>query len=258
MFLLTNFILAVIFFTAIFLFFLEVKFLMPEFSERTQRIGLDKLREKNLQPFFENIYKNAGIEFERENEKNNQVAGIDIYFLNNGSKVNIDEKAAAKYYYMDLKTFCLELSACRKTQVGPVEYKGWFHDYNKDNLTQAYVFGYVRAEDIEDNPLEKIDKLEVLLVKKSKLWKYITKCGYPSADYLLGCFDEAEKFGKLKERNGCSYLYLDNGLKIVRTNYYGERPVCLLVSKEALIALSSFHATYEKENVEIHKTLKWK
>ncbi len=227
-------------------------------TKREEREVLDKQRELNVQNYLNRIYDDSHIVFERENHRDEQLSGIDVYFLNNGSKVNIDEKVASRYYFRDLETFSLELSFKRRIGNEHKPAKGWFHDENKKNKTQAYVFGYVRAKDEKDNLLTDIYRLESILVKKSKLWKYLSKCGYPSAEYLLQLFNEAEYLKRLKSYNSCSSLMLNNGLKLVRTESFEECPINILIPKRVLIALSSFHATYKDNKVEIHKNLQWK
>lgn len=222
----------------------------------------DMKNEAVLQCFFNKIYDHSGLVYERETEKEEQVKGVDMYLYHKGSVVRLDEKTATSCWDRDLQTFCFELTFTKTYRDGTQhQYSGWFA--NDNQIADAYVLGYVQAP--KDNTgFHVINSLEAIIVKKHKIWTYIKKCGYDSAEDLLRVFAEAIENNEVvvNEKKKKISLPLNGGLKLVQSFKMQEAPVNILVPKNVLIKLASYHAfiTYKngEENFIVRKNFRWK
>lgn len=222
----------------------------------------DMKNEKTLQVFFNKIYNNSGLVYERETEKEEQVKGVDMYLYHKGSVVRLDEKTATSCRDRDLQTFCFELMFTKTYKDGTQHvYPGWFA--NDNQIADAYVLGYIQAPEDNKN-FQVIDSLEALVVKKHKIWKYIKSCGYNSAEELLKIFSTAVKSNTvdINKRQKKISLKLSGGLKLVQSFRMQESPINILVPKDVLIRLSSYHSTITYKNGQeefiTQKNFQWK
>ena len=126
----------------------------------------DHQLEKPMHKFYNLIYSFLDINFQRNYVRADDLAGCDIRFFNNGKSFVIDEKCATDYYYKDLKTFAMELSAVSQ-QGNHERYKGWFVDENKN--TEYYSLSYVRADSKAHISRQKIKSCEKEKCKRQ--WK---------------------------------------------------------------------------------------
>lgn len=135
----------------------------------------DTHTEKIMQTNFDAAYHILGMDYERCDNRELQLAGIDVIAKNNDKEYYVDEKCATDFWDRDLKTFVFELSfkICNsKTGEGRSKrVAGWF--VSPDNKTDIYALGYVRADTKENLNKNRISRFEVLLIKKKFLIKYI-------------------------------------------------------------------------------------
>lgn len=129
--------------------------------------------------YYEKLSNDDGspIEYRRITEKDEQEAGVDVEFTQNGQKYIIDEKAQMDYIYNDkpLPTFALEILGVRGSE-------GWF--VKQDLKTQYYMFIWPHA-DHKPLTLERIEYAYYALVEKRRLQREIEK-RYGARDRLLG------------------------------------------------------------------------
>lgn len=207
----------------------------------------DDACEKNLQKHFNTVYKALGIKFDRTPEKFLQRQGCDLVMHTRNKSFIVDEKAASRYIDYDLRTFTFELSFKWRSKKGEwQETEGWFHDENKKIKTQYYALGYIRAPYENDN-FNKIDRFEVVLISKERLWNYIRSLGYESANSLIQRF----KLTPQTSYNGRYYVQLKGGMKLVYTSFYEESPLNLQIRKETLLNLASAIVVIEEGKTKI-------
>ena len=128
--------------------------------------------------YYEKLQNDDGspVEYRRVTEKEEQEAGVDVEFTQNGQKYIIDEKAQMDYIYNDkpLPTFALEILGVRGSE-------GWF--VKQDLKTQYYMFIWPHA-DHKPLTLEGIEYAYYALVEKSRLQQEI-ESRYGARDRLL-------------------------------------------------------------------------
>lgn len=214
-------------------------------SNRTYDSSLEKIMQVN----FDKVYNICGIQYNRCNDRKNQILGSDLIAQNLSKKYNIDEKCATDCSNRDLKTFALELSAeiCDKnTRISTGKrVDGWFI---KNNQTDIYAFAYVRANSREDLCNNNITRFEVLFVKKQKLIKYISKIiGTPSEiKKLEENFRNEVLGGKFAGYGEKKYKKtINKDFTLCWSTHLAESPVNLLISKSLLRKLSFKKVVFE-------------
>lgn len=225
----------------------------------------DHILEKPMKRFFDIIYSFLGITYQRNNNISEDMAGCDTKFFKSGKSFVIDEKCATDYYYKDLKTFAMELSAVsQKEDNNYARYKGWFVDPNKN--TEYYALSYVRATSKKDIKKGVIHSFEVIIVNRKKIEEYIlntantTLAGIEKVTDIEDLFVKRIKSGNFYTqkntydfpKENCVVKRISNGnydwkfapnLKIVWTaEGKVESPICICVNKEILSQLSCYHA----------------
>ena len=127
-----------------------------------ERRALDVLQTDKLAKFIDaNIYSVLPEKITRIFDKNMQLKGIDLKW----DGLNVDEKCAIYYINKDLQTFAFEISALNNR-----DENGWF--LNKPFIeTEAYILGYLKGDIMRDT----YDEIELLLIKKAKLWSYLNQ-----------------------------------------------------------------------------------
>lgn len=240
---------------------------MQKSSERTSEARARKQDYKNeiaMQKYFNDIYNNARFNFEREDDITAQKQGADLYLYHKGKAVVVDEKTATSCYNRDLQTFSFELEFTKTHENNKqTRYPGWFNEKSIDNITNAYMLGYVRAPDNHKN-FSVINRLEAIFVKKERVWKYIRKCGYNSAEELIEIFKDAidNNLVFINEKSMSISLKLNGGLKLVQSFRLQEEPLNILVPKSVLQKISSFNMVVDYKNNDkifnTYKNLVWK
>lgn len=201
----------------------------------------DEHCEKVVAEFLdENFYNNMFTvdSFERIQDKNIQVKGIDVIFSNDNKTYYVDEKAAVKY--LKLKTFALELSFLNRKGILQT---GWLLDNEKIN--NYFVFVWINelfTEKIVDK--DSIKHAEVALVSKDKIKSYLSS---------LGWTEEKLKIKDKQIRNNTN-VYMGNiyknGCKFSYSSHLVEKPINILLPKEKYIELADVYHNIKKESVD--------
>lgn len=195
----------------------------------------DETAEGIVCKFLDDKFYNRVELFDRKNDINNQVDGIDTTFEFKGTSFLCDEKAAIRYVNKKLNTFAFELSFINKAGN---RQEGWFLDNNK--RTNSYLLCYInRAQYDSISSVEDILEAEVILVTRDKLIKFLDAKGWSKKLIKLKCdriiHKEDRKFGD---------IYID-GVKFSYSDHLYEQPVNILISRYNLRKISEF-------NVVIH------
>ena len=181
----------------------------------------------------EHFYKKCGY-FERIVDKNNQIKGIDVIFELNNIKYVCDEKAAIRYVNKKLKTFSMELSFIDK---GGNLHDGWLLDEEKVNDSFLFIWIDKAKHDILTS-VEDIQELEIALVYKNDIIKYLDKLGWDE-EHLIRKSDLVRE----DENEYCGDLY-KNGCKFVCSRFLYEKPVNVLIKREILKKISVFNKKF--------------
>ena len=159
--------------------------------------------------------------FERVNDKNRQVSGIDVIFNMSHRQYVCDEKAAIRY--RNLKTFCMELTFLNKHDE---LMDGWLIDPHKVNDSFLFVWidktktkvGYETGNGIIAHLADygwTVDKLKI------------------KARRILN--NPNEEMGNVRERGYC-FSYSDK---------LPEKPVNVLISRKHLVGISDINRKIE-------------
>ena len=169
--------------------------------------------------------------FERINDKERQIQGIDVIFELNGQKYVCDEKAAIRYVNKNLKTFSLELSFINRS--GDL-HQGWLIDENKINDSFLLVWIDKAKQNIISSQ-DDIEELEFTLIKKESIIEYLNSIGWDVTKLM--------KKSELMRNNEMEYggsLYED-GCKFVCSRFLYEKPVNVLLSRDILKKISVYN-----------------
>ena len=181
-------------------------------------------------------------EFQRIDNKEQQVLGVDVKFKLNGNFYICDEKAAVTRINQYLPTFCLELSMLDRS--GNLK-DGWF--LNKDNINDSYLFIWIdKATANEPSHFSQIKKLEVALVRKVKILEFLDSLNWNeknirNKDYLIRenkYFDINKNKFITKENLG---NIQENNLKFSYSNHLVEQPVNLIIKREIYRNISDYN-----------------
>lgn len=182
--------------------------------------GEDERREKLVGAFLDEYFYSQFDNFERCEDKERQIKGIDTLFTVGEQTVKCDEKAAVNY--TNLKTFCQEIDRVNRGGRWQI---GWFVDPNLE--TNAYLYVFI---DDADWSKDEIRKVEALLVSKKQFKRYLASQGFDDnkmiefAEYIKQC----GVYG-LQAPEGCRWHYSD---------YLPEKPINLLASRDLLRKLA--------------------
>lgn len=143
----------------------------------------------------------------------------------------VDEKVATRYWDRELNTYCCELT-CDTNRSG----LGWFAPEQRDYYrTTHYLFVWVRAEDAE---LRRLNRVEVMLVKKQDLHRYF--------EYIVG--RKALEKGTIafceRALAGGARVDLAPGVTLKKNTYGPEKSVNVIFSKDILARLAAFNRTF--------------
>lgn len=195
--------------------------------------------EKIVAAFLDkNVYSKFD-DFERINDKERQVAGIDTKFTFNEREYVCDEKAAVQYINRDrpLGTFALELMFINRQGN---KNKGWLIDEEKVN--DSYMFVWI---DKADNTILKspddIISLEAILVRKETIFNYLKSLGWTMENLN-------EKANQIYEGK-CRYFgnIKENGTKFSFSEKLVEKPINILLPREKYRELADYAICYKRE-----------
>jgi hypothetical protein len=204
---------------------------MKELHEMSVR-EYDEHCEQIMSQFLDKYFYNAinPTSFERVQDKERQVKGIDVVMEINDKTYSIDEKAAIRYTN-GLKTFALELSFLNRKGILQ---EGWLTDERKIN--DYFVFVWINK--IEDTLIKNISSLkdiDVALVSKNKIMEHLESIGW-TKDNLKTKDNKIrnendKKFGNINT-NGCKFSYSDRLF---------EKPINILLPKETYINIAEIY-----------------
>ena len=199
--------------------------------------------------------------FLRTNQMSLQHKGVDIELVSkvifgDNNRHIVDEKAAIKYVKKNPKTsslqsFAFELDYFKGTQLK----EGWLYN-TKYNLTEFYLIMWLWA-DVDEMQNGKytnynwrqindqnISKVEGIFLDKKIIREY--------AKSLDVTTDKFSQLRFLVSAEKSSRLQLDDGTSITVSNQLSERPMNLVIKKNRLIELATYH--FEKYADEIKDT----
>jgi hypothetical protein len=183
--------------------------------------------EKEIASFMDERYYSKNVtEFNRFNDKENQLKGKDVTFtLGNLKNIVVDEKAQTHYINENLPTFAFEISFIRASGDWTL---GWLLDKSKEN--EYFILIWPFASKKWDVKKEDIEKLDCLLISKQKIIDLLEKEGFTKEDLLL-------QESKIRKNNvegriggGNAYFYF--------TKLLSEEPINIVIRKEKLIEIS--------------------
>lgn len=178
------------------------------------------------------FYPNCIIDFkERVVDFDLQYKGIDVLADFKGIEMKIDEKAALRYSRIgELKTFSMELSFLNTSNSVK---KGWLVSKEKD--TSHYLLCWLERnpnKNIKDLLLEDIYIIEVMLINRIKLLKYI------ESTYDLTPKDLLDKAEEMRTNNE-KLVKLNGKTRIFMSNHLSEKPVNLLIDRKELRSIAT-------------------
>lgn len=201
----------------------------------------DELVEKNMQKILNTIYKNNGIKYARVDDPKLQKRGIDLYLYDSGRKIPTDEKSASTFFTTRLKTFVFELSA--KSNYNN---SGWFDPKNKNILTEDYILAYPYAPNRDKmDMLETVDEIEVLFLKKSVVWNYLSNNGIKGLETAQKLIEKKgipqNKYGYPINEGETPYKIsckINDNIRLVYSVHLREKPLNILISRDKLRELA--------------------
>lgn len=169
--------------------------------------------------------------FERINDKERQIQGIDVIFSLKNMKYICDEKAAIRYVNKNLRTFSLELSFRDR---GGKLHSGWLIDETKINDSFLFIWIDKAKCDILASK-EDIQELEIALVSKKSIIEYLKSIGWEIPKLI-----KKSELIREDENEYCGNLYED-GCKFVCSRFLYEKPVNVLLKRDTLKKISVYN-----------------
>lgn len=191
----------------------------------------DRLRDVQAEiavsKLMDTIYRENGYEPCWIVDRESQIAGLDVSLLKNGIWYLVDEKAAITRLDGNLSTFAFELyTSNNKNNIG------WF--VNKKCKNNYYSLIYLTSS---ANNIQKIDKIECILLNKDKIFKAVTSELDKKNIHFNNILDVMNEIPIAS--NGKKYLRLNKYMKIVYSlNVIPERPINVVIDKQYLLSVA--------------------
>ena len=183
----------------------------------------DEHCEQVMSQFLDKYFYNAinPTSFERVQDKERQVKGIDVVMEINDKTYSIDEKAAIRYTN-GLKTFALELSFLNRKGILQ---EGWLTDERKVN--DYFVFVWInKIENTLIRDISSLKDVDVALVSKNKIMEHLESIGW-TKDKLK------TKDNQIRNENDTNFGNINtNGCKFSYSDRLFEKPINILLPKE--------------------------
>lgn len=191
----------------------------------------DERGEKIVSEFLDKHFYTECEDFHRNDDKIQQIKGVDTTFVKNGFQYVCDEKAALKYVNKNLQTFSMELSFFNAANNLSI---GWLLDSKKIN--NSFLLCWIDNAIKDDlTSSDDIVMMEVALVKRNKIIDYLSSIGWTLDKLFTKC---------KKIRNNpyeeCGNFY-KNEVKFSKSFQLRERPINLLIKRSKLIEISDFN-----------------
>lgn len=185
--------------------------------------------------FLEKHFYNKTENYEKIDDREKQLQGVDVIFFFNNKQYICDEKAAIRYVNKGLQTFAFELSFLGK---GDKLIDGWLISNTKINNSFLCIWidkaDYDILEDVDD-----IKELEIALIDKQALVDYLQSLGWTVNKLHI----KADRMRK--NRNEPQGDININGCRFVCSRKLAEKPVNVLVSREKLKELADYTTKFE-------------
>lgn len=185
--------------------------------------------------FLEKHFYNKTENYEKIDDREKQLQGVDVIFFFNNKQYICDEKAAIRYVNKGLQTFAFELSFLGK---GDKLIDGWLISNTKINNSFLCIWidkaDYDLLEDVDD-----IKELEIALIDKQILVNYLQSLGWTVNKLHI----KADRMRK--NRNEPQGDININGCRFVCSRKLAEKPVNVLVSREKLKELADYTTKFE-------------
>lgn len=176
---------------------------------------------------MDQVYRDYGYVPIYNHNRNTQLRGLDVTLTKDGQTYLVDEKAAITRLDGGLRTFVFELyTSNNKNNIG------WFVNKNCKNNYYSLIYLTSFA-----NSIQKIDKIERLLLNKGKVLKEV-----------LSELDKRNiRFNNILDimseipvaSNGKKYLRLNKYMKIVYSlNVIPEKPINVIIDKQYLLSIA--------------------
>lgn len=197
----------------------------------------DSSVEKEIGKFLDRyFYPKISKEFRRFENKEDQLAGIDVQFtLPEKESIIVDEKAATHYINKDIPTFAFELSF--KLSNGK-DIQGWLLDTSKK--TEYYLLMWIKASKTWDLVSDDIKEVKAILIDRYKLIKYLESEGYNSEKLERAVTKiRKNKLDGALGKNSNSSIYFYSTLRL------SEEPINVIIKRKKLeeLALRSYVIT---------------
>ncbi|MDC0985532.1 hypothetical protein OAR47_03625 [Gammaproteobacteria bacterium] len=182
--------------------------------------------------------------YNRVNDRESQLQGIDCTIRYKNKNIIIDEKAASHYINSNLPTFAFELGSYQRS--GYVD--GWLIDETKK--TTHYLLIWIKTF----TPCDKkawinkndIKTLECLLINKNDILSYLDNQGY-TRDKLINKRNNIIKektFGPVDKNNQSEFYFFN-------TRDLEEAPVNIIIKKNKLKQMSIIHWLVSRESIVV-------
>ena len=200
-------------------------------SNRKEDVKISNLVSSYLDKHF---FKIETSNFERVTDKERQLQGIDVIFDLNGQHYVCDEKSATDYINKNLPSFIVEIEHMGGPNFDLIR-EGWF--VSKNCVNNTYLFIWVNKAD-SDKPthIDEIHEVEIALVQKDKIQKYLEAKGWPE-DRLK------ENAVKIRNKNSDAIignLYKD-GYQFTRSNQKTELSINVRIPRWELRKMSDYN-----------------
>lgn len=184
--------------------------------------------------FLEKYFYSNTNDYERVEDKERQLKGIDVIFNFKNKQYVCDEKAAIRYINKNLQTFAFELSFLGKNDK---LIEGWLISERKVNNSFLCIWidkaDYDFIEDIDD-----IKEVEIALIDKQQLLNYLKQLGWN----INKLHTKAEKL-RNNEKENCGNIN-KHGCKFSCSRYLPEQPVNVIVAREKLKEISDYNQKF--------------
>ena len=192
----------------------------------------DEHCEQVMSQFLDKYFYNAinPTSFERVQDKERQVKGIDVVMEINDKTYSVDEKAAIRYTN-GLKTFALELSFLNRKGILQ---EGWLTDERKVN--DYFVFVWInKIENTLIRDISSLKDVDVALVSKNKIMEHLESIGW-TKDKLK------TKDNQIRNENDTNFGNINtNGCKFSYSDRLFEKPINILLPKETYINIAEIY-----------------
>lgn len=171
--------------------------------------------------------------FERVTDKKRQCEGIDVIFDINGHRYLCDEKNGGSRINTNLRTFSLELSFIDRSGIRRT---GWL--LNEHNINDSYLFIWTDNADSEKpHSISEIHKVEVALVKKSRIKEYLRETAGLDELTILAMDEsivnnpDTMEYALISENSG-KRKYSINGVTVCHSTQLYEQPLNIILPRE--------------------------